>query len=77
MSADVDRTDRGSFRALREEVAALHAFLPRYQLVAWTAGNISARVPGEDLFVIKKGVAVGDKIVLEGVDLVRDGEKLK
>ena len=53
MSADVDRTDRGSFRALREEVAALHAFLPRYQLVAWTAGNISARVPGEDLFVIK------------------------
>jgi len=31
----------------------------------------------EDLFVIKKGVEVGDQIVLEGVELVRDGEKVK
>ena len=40
-------------RALREEVAALHAELTRYGLVVWTAGNVSARVPGADLFVIK------------------------
>ena len=38
---------------LRAEVAELHAELTRYQLVVWTAGNVSARVPGEDLMVIK------------------------
>jgi L-ribulose-5-phosphate 4-epimerase len=44
--------------ALRREVCALHAELPRNGLVAWTAGNLSARVPGEDLMVIKaSGVA--------------------
>jgi L-ribulose-5-phosphate 4-epimerase len=39
--------------ALRREVCALHAELTRYQLVVWTAGNVSARVPGHDLLVIK------------------------
>ena len=38
---------------LRTEVAGLHAELVRYGLVVWTAGNISARVPGADLLVIK------------------------
>jgi L-ribulose-5-phosphate 4-epimerase len=38
---------------LRHSVAALHAELTRYGLVAWTAGNVSARVPGEDRLVIK------------------------
>jgi L-ribulose-5-phosphate 4-epimerase len=43
---------------LRADVAALHAELVRYQLVVWTAGNVSARVPGHDLMVIKpSGVA--------------------
>ena len=37
----------------RENVALLHAELTRYGLVAWTAGNVSERVPGQDLFVIK------------------------
>ena len=32
--------------ALRE-VCALHAELVRYGLVAWTSGNVSARVPGD------------------------------
>ena len=40
-------------RELRARVAALHAGLPHYQLVVWTAGNVSARVPGADLMVIK------------------------
>jgi L-ribulose-5-phosphate 4-epimerase len=40
-------------RAVREEVCALHAELTRWGLVTWTAGNVSARVPGEDLLVIK------------------------
>lgn len=38
---------------VREEVARLHGELVRYGLVVWTAGNVSARVPGEDLMVIK------------------------
>lgn len=38
---------------LRSEVARLHAELPRWGLVVWTAGNVSARVPGRDLLVIK------------------------
>jgi L-ribulose-5-phosphate 4-epimerase len=38
---------------LRREVSELHAQLTRYRLVVWTAGNVSARVPGHDLLVIK------------------------
>ena len=46
---------------LRAEVADLHGELTRYGLVIWTAGNVSARVPGEDLMVIKpSGVSYDD-----------------
>ena len=46
---------------LRAEVCALHAELTRYELVVWTAGNVSGRVPGTDLFVIKpSGVSYDD-----------------
>ena len=46
---------------LRATVAALHRELTRYNLVSWTAGNVSARVPGEDLMVIKpSGVSYDD-----------------
>jgi L-ribulose-5-phosphate 4-epimerase len=46
---------------VRAEVCALHAELVRYNLVAWTAGNVSARVPGADLMVIKpSGVGYDD-----------------
>ncbi|WP_099041734.1 L-ribulose-5-phosphate 4-epimerase [Mycobacterium neglectum] len=38
---------------LRDQVCALHAELTRYELVIWTAGNVSARVPDSDLMVIK------------------------
>jgi len=47
----------------REQVSSLHAALAASGLVAWTAGNISARVPadGGDLMVIKpSGVAYAD-----------------
>jgi L-ribulose-5-phosphate 4-epimerase len=40
-------------RQLRETVSGLHAELVRYNLVVWTAGNVSGRVPGADLMVIK------------------------
>jgi len=38
---------------LRRTVCDLHAELAAAGLVAWTSGNISARVPGADLMVIK------------------------
>ncbi|KAA1423673.1 L-ribulose-5-phosphate 4-epimerase [Mumia zhuanghuii] len=49
---------RRTIERLRREVCDLHAELTRYGLVVWTAGNVSARVPGEDALVIKpSGVA--------------------
>jgi L-ribulose-5-phosphate 4-epimerase len=46
---------------VRQAVAALHAELVSNGLVAWTSGNISARVPGSDLLVIKpSGVGYPD-----------------
>jgi len=48
-------------RRVRDEVCSLHAELVRNGLVAWTSGNVSARVPGADLMVIKpSGVAYDD-----------------
>ncbi|GAA1793625.1 L-ribulose-5-phosphate 4-epimerase [Luedemannella flava] len=44
---------RGTIAGVRATVAALHAELPRNELVVWTAGNVSARVPDADLLVIK------------------------
>ncbi|NYG98144.1 L-ribulose-5-phosphate 4-epimerase [Schumannella luteola] len=53
LAAAIERT--------RAEVAALHAELVRYGLVVWTGGNVSGRVPGADLFVIKpSGVSYDD-----------------
>ena len=46
---------------VRADVAKLHAELTRNGLVVWTGGNVSGRVPGADLFVIKpSGVAYDD-----------------
>jgi L-ribulose-5-phosphate 4-epimerase len=47
---------------LRRQVAELHAELPRNDLVVWTAGNVSARVPGADLLVIKPSGVSYDEI---------------
>jgi L-ribulose-5-phosphate 4-epimerase len=49
----------------RRNVAALHAELPRYGLVVWTAGNVSERIPGHDLFVIKPSGLGYDEITPE------------
>ncbi len=50
-----------SIDAIRKTVSDLHSELVRYGLVVWTAGNVSARVPGEDLMVIKpSGVSYDD-----------------
>ena len=42
-----------SIARVRADVAKLHAELTRNGLVVWTGGNVSGRVPGADLFVIK------------------------
>jgi L-ribulose-5-phosphate 4-epimerase len=65
---------------IRAEVCALHAELTRYELVVWTAGNVSARVPGHDLMVIKpSGVSYADltpenMVVTDLYGIPADGE---
>ena len=54
-----------SIARLRSEVCSLHAELTRYQLVVWTAGNVSARVPGYDLMVIKPSGVSYDELTPE------------
>lgn len=58
-------TDQRSVEAaivgVREDIARLHAELVRYGLIVWTGGNVSGRVPGADLYVIKpSGVSYDD-----------------
>ena len=43
----------GGLAALREELCELHRRLVSSGLVAWTSGNVSARVPGTELMLIK------------------------
>jgi L-ribulose-5-phosphate 4-epimerase len=60
-STQVPNAVRATVDRLRAEVADLHRELTRYGLVIWTAGNVSARVPGADLMVIKpSGVSYDD-----------------
>ena len=58
---------RSQIDALKAEVAALHAELPRNNLVVWTAGNVSARVPGADLLVIKPSGVSYDELTAEAM----------
>jgi len=44
---------RAAVEASCRDVVALHAELVRWGLVAWTSGNVSARVPGTGFIVIK------------------------
>jgi L-ribulose-5-phosphate 4-epimerase len=55
------------FTALRREVCELHAELPRNGLVAWTSGNLSARVPGEELMVIKASGVPYDELTPDAI----------
>ncbi|MFP7762308.1 L-ribulose-5-phosphate 4-epimerase [Marisediminicola sp. LYQ85] len=50
-----------AIQKVRDDASKLHEQLTRYNLVIWTGGNISGRVPGADLFVIKpSGVEYDD-----------------
>ena len=60
-TAHLDEATTSAIDTARAEIAALHAELVRYGLVVWTGGNVSGRVPGADLFVIKpSGVSYDD-----------------
>jgi len=58
-----------AIEAVRREVSSLHAELVRYNLVAWTAGNVSGRVPGADLFIIKPSGVDYDEIAPDNMIL--------
>jgi L-ribulose-5-phosphate 4-epimerase len=69
MSTVLDTAVAASVASLREKVCALHAELVRYDLVAWTAGNVSGRVPDADLFVIKPSGVMYDDLTPESMVL--------
>jgi L-ribulose-5-phosphate 4-epimerase len=53
--------------AIRREVCALHAELPRNGLVVWTSGNLSARVADDELMVIKPSGVPYDELTPEAM----------
>ena len=61
---------RADVARVREKVARLHAELPRWGLVVWTAGNVSERVRvpgGEDLLVIKPSGVTYDELTADAM----------
>ena len=54
---------------LRRELVELHHELPRNGLVVWTAGNVSARIPATDLFLIKPSGVTFDELTPESMVL--------
>lgn len=54
---------------VRSDVAKLHGELVRYGLVIWTGGNVSGRVPGAELFVIKPSGVDYDDLAPENMIL--------
>ena len=75
--AEMPAEVRHAVAASRERVCDLHAELTRYELVVWTAGNISERVPGTDLMVIKpSGVRYHKLTPADMVVCTLDGEKI-
>jgi ribulose-5-phosphate 4-epimerase/fuculose-1-phosphate aldolase len=55
---------------LRRTLSELHQDLVRGGLVAWTSGNISARVPGAELIVIKPSGVGYDELTAESMVVV-------
>ena len=55
---------------LRRTVAQLHGELTRCGRVAWTSGNVSARVPESELFVIKPSGLGYDELTAESMVVV-------
>jgi L-ribulose-5-phosphate 4-epimerase len=70
VSATASPAVREAVSLLREDVARLHGELTRNELVIWTAGNVSARVPGADLLVIKPSGVSYDELTPESMVVV-------
>ena len=70
-SLPTDGAMRAAIDAAKQRVADLHAELPRWNLVAWTAGNVSERVPGvdghDDVLVIKPSGVSYDELDAESM----------
>ena len=65
MSTDLDST----IARLRAELVRAHLDLVRNGLVVWTGGNVSARVPGHDLLLIKPSGIDYDDLTAESMVL--------
>ena len=85
--SELDDAIQAAVATCRERVARLHAELPRWGLVVWTAGNVSERVTVDrgdgaavvptDLFVIKpSGVAYDELSPETMVVCTLDGDKI-
>ncbi len=75
--SELSTEQQQTVRHTRERVSRLHAELPRNELVVWTAGNVSERVPGMELFVIKpSGVSYDDLSADVMVVCTLDGVKI-
>ena len=83
--ADLDEQMQGAIAGTRQRVADLHAELPRWGLVVWTAGNVSERVVVDrgdgpvktDLFVIKpSGVSYDELRADTMVVCTLEGDKI-
>jgi L-ribulose-5-phosphate 4-epimerase len=60
-------TAASAIAELRGQLVDLHRELLRWGLVVWTAGNVSARVPGEQLLVIKPSGVSYDELTPESM----------
>ena len=75
MTTTIPAAARAAVEAAKAEVALLHAELPRWGLVVWTAGNVSQRVvvdpagdPGpDDLLVIKPSGVTYDELTADAM----------
>ena len=75
--SELDQGVQDAVAETRRVVADLHKYLPQYGLVVWTAGNVSQRVPGADLFVIKPSGVDYDELTPEVmVVCTLDGNKI-
>ncbi len=75
--SELDAETRALVARTRQAVSALHAELPRNDLVVRTAGNVSQRVVGTDLFVIKPSGVSYDELTADlMVVCTLDGRKI-
>src|SRR5690625_7695575 len=58
---------QAQIQEISEDLTKQHAEILRWGLVVWTGGNVSARVPGYDLLVIKPSGLSYDELTPESM----------